>query len=337
MTALPRDTTLYKITGTDTYRLSSVTLLGRWGGNRQNIEKSARSRYVPDEGKSFCQVDQSGAEALIVAHMMPRSNKLRQLFDNKIKIHNYLGVVFTEQWRAEFPMVGEFAKIPIPELKSHPDWSRFVAAVAASDDNPPATRYYYHYKQTGHSANYNIFAPAFVENILLKSGGKVRLTKQQGEAYLEGYHSLIPEIRRYYHRKVAETYERTGILYSLQGFPLHITKKLFPHEYSKIYDKIPQSTVGCISNIAFTQMQNYILENKLRGWDILQNNHDSYLGQAPDGEIMDMARVMKRFMEQELTSPFGEVFNMRSEVQVGKNWSPFDPEYNPEGLKKVDL
>jgi len=335
MTALPRDTTLYKIAGTDTYRLSSVTLLGRWGGNRQNIEKSARSRYVPDEGKSFCQVDQSGAEALIVAHCMPRSNKLRQLFDNKIKIHSYLGVVFTEQWKHQFPMVDEFIKIPIPELKNHPDWGKFLKAVANSDNNPPSTRFYYHYKQVAHSSNYGVMAPAFVENILLKSGGKVRLTRKQGEIYLEGYHSLIPEIRGYYHRKVAETYEKTGVLYNLQGFPLHITKKLFPHEYSKILDKIPQSTVGTITNIAFTNLQNFIVDNKLK-WDVLQNNHDSYLGQAPDAEIMDMARVMKRFMEQELTSPFGETFNMRSEVQIGKNWSP-KSEYNPEGLCTVEL
>jgi len=333
----PRTSTHYVITGAKTYRLSSRKILKQWGGNLQNIEKSNRKRFQPDHGKLFVQVDQSGAEALIVSHCMPKTNKLRQLFDNGIKIHNYLGVVFTEHWRARFPMVEDFIKIPIAEIRNHPKWSEFVKAVADSDENPPATRYYYHYKQSGHSFNYGCQPNAFIGNILLKSKGKVQLSLSQGMRYYEGYHALLPEIQNNYHRWVARTYEKDGILRNLQGFPIHITSRVFEHNYKEIYDKIPQSTVGTITNIAFTQTQRLIEEERLEGWDIIQNNHDSYLGQFPEGEVETAAKVMCDLMEQEMVSPFGEKFRMKASIQIGGNWCPFHPKKNPNGLVEVKL
>jgi len=332
-----RNTTSYAIAGTKTFRLSSRAILDQWGTNLQNIEKSMREIYEADEGKLLIQVDQAGAEALIVAYLMPPTNKLRLLFDNKIKIHNYLALALPEQWEKSHPYIREFIPVPIPELKTFPRWDEFVKAVAASDNNPPATRYYYHYKQTGHSANYGIAENTFVENLLLKSSGAVRLTPAQGRKYLEGYHSLIPEIRGYFHRYVAHQYKTTGMVYNFQGFPITLTTKYHEHEFSKIYDKIPQSTVGCITHIAYTNMQNYIEEHK-RDWDLLGNCHDSYLAQAPVDEAIECAKIMKGFMEQELVSPVtSETFRMRSEVQIGKNWSPMKAEKNEEGLKKVEL
>ncbi len=333
---MPRSTTQYKLSGTTTFRLSSTKLLGRWGGNLQNIEKSARKRFVPDAGKVFVQTDQAGAEALVVAHCMPATNKLRQLFDNKIKIHCYLAVAFASQWEKEWPVVHEFRDIPINELKNHSQWPAFVKAVAKSDENPPATRYYYHYKMVAHSANYGIQANTFVENLLLKSKGAVCLTTKQGEAYLEGYHKLIPELRGYYHRWTARQYETTGILRNLQGYPIHLTRRLHEHEYTKIHDKVPQSTVGTITNEAFTELQSYIEDNRL-DWDLLANTHDSYMCQCPEGEVLVCAAKMKEYMERELTSPFGEKFRMRSETQAGYNWSPAKDGSNINGLKEIKI
>ncbi len=309
-------------------------MLGRWGTNLQNIEKSLRELYEADDGKLFCQVDQAGAEALIVAYLMPAGNALRELFKYNIKIHNYLGVAFPEQWQDQFPEVRVFKDVKISELKQFPGWSKFEKAVKDSDDNPPATRYYYHYKMTGHSANYNIHAPTFVGNLLLKSGGAVRLTRQQGERYLDGYHKLIPEIRNCFHRYVGNQYKTHGRLYNFQGFPITLTTHYHENEFSKIYDKIPQSTVGCITHIAFTKLQQFIESNHL-DWDLLINGHDSYLAQAPEVEILECAKKMKEFMEQSLTNPWGETFQMRSEAQIGKNWAPRKEKILPDGSIKV--
>lgn len=331
-----RNTTQWCIAGTKTYRLGSRAVLSQWGGNTQNIEKGMREIYEADDDKLLVQCDQSGAEALIVAHLMPPGNTLLQLFENKIKIHNYMAVIFPEIWKDEFPEVYDFRHIPIPELKLQPRFGEFVKAVAATDNNPPPTRYYYHYKMTGHSGNYGVRAATFIDNIMLKSGGQMRLTRNQGEKLIEGYHTLIPTIRGSFHKYIAEMYVKHGTIWNLQGYPITITQKVREDEYNKIYDKCPQSTVGCITHIAYIALQQYI-EQEHRDWDLLGNCHDSYLAQAPVGEEVELAKKMKEFMEQSLVGRYGEVFKMRSEVQCGKNWSPFKKDKNEEGLREISI
>ncbi len=71
--------------------------------------------------------------------------------------------------------------------------------------------------------------------------------------------------------------------------------------------------------------------------DILANTHDSYMSQARLGQEMRAAKVMKFFIEQWMVSPIdGAKFQMKSEVQVGGNWSPAK-ESNPDGLKEIKL
>ena len=102
---------------------------------------------------------------------------------------------------------------------------------------------------------------------------------------------------------------------------------------------MPQSTVGMITRIAVTQMQEFIETTGVH-WDILQDNHDSYLVQCPVEESEQCQKIMKQFIEPELTSPRGEKFKMKSEGASGFNWAPFDPKHpekNPRGLKEVSI
>ena len=46
---LPRNSCTYVVAGTDTFRLGSRKILGKWGNNMQNIEKSLRKIYIPDD------------------------------------------------------------------------------------------------------------------------------------------------------------------------------------------------------------------------------------------------------------------------------------------------
>lgn len=335
---LPRNTTNYLIGGTKFFRLASKMFFKNFpsqcGSNLQNIDKNMRAIYIPDDGYEFVQVDQSGADALIVAFLCRPGNKLRELFANKVKPHTYLGTIFKEQWEKEFPSVHELAKLPIPELKNHPDWPKLAKAIADSDNNPPATRYYYHYKQTGHSGNYDIGVGSFILNILEKSGGKVALTQEQGKRYLSGYNMMIPELREF-QSDVRTQLEKTHTLYNLFGYPLYF-HTVNERMYKEGYSAIPQSTVGCITHIAYTNMYNYISDSNL-DWHLLANTHDSYLLQCPIGEGLDCAKKGKEFMEQELTSPRGEKFRMRSEAAVGMNWSPWSEKKNPQGLKEVKI
>lgn len=339
MITFPRANTCCQIAGPVSFRLGSRAWFKRGsfkgiGTNQQNIEKSQRENYEADEGKLLVQCDQAGADAFIVS-ILAGPGKYRDLFKYRIKPHVYLGTVFPEQWEVEFPMVRDYSCIPLAELRNHPTWKAFDSAVRNSDNNPPATRYYYHYKQTCHSANYGIEGNTFRFNVLLKSGGKVVFTSEQALQYLIRYRELFPEIESVFQRYVREQLRLNKCLRTLQGFPRPITGR-FPDEVEikEWYAHIPQATVGIITHKAITDFQNFVEDERL-AWDVLQNGHDAMLVQAPEDEALDCARKCKEFMEQELTFN-GEVFRMRSEVGIGRNWAPAKKD-NPDGMKEVSI
>lgn len=337
-----RDSTTWVITGTKTFRLGSRKILSTFGGNLQNIEKSMREVYIPDEGKIFVQVDQSGAEALIVAYLSEAA-AFRQLFIHGVKPHVYVALhVFKDIWKKKMIGVQGFdieviLKTPIQALKSNPFWRDLDLLIKDSDNWSIDQRYYYLAKQTCHSANYGIEAPTFRMNILEKSGGKINISKEDAERFLLVYHAMFPEIQGW-HRQLKRQVEQTHMLYNLHGHPYTLTSYTIQESHWKeLFSWIPQSTVGMITNVAYSKMQAFIEEMKL-DWDLLTNCHDSYLLQCPVSEMNLCAAKGKEFMEQEFTSPADEVkFKMRSEVQAGFNWNVFKKDKNPMGLKEIKL
>jgi len=343
-----RNSCIYKIAGPLTFRLSSTKLFGRWGSNLQNIEKSVRKIYVPDPGYIFVQVDQSGAEALIVAYC-GIAGQYRELFKNDVKPHTYMALnLFPDIWpkkMLEHNLISslfdfdfsEILRTPIAKLKTLPHWQNLAKLVKESDDWSLDERYYYLGKQTEHSSNYDIQPPMFRMNVLEKSGGKIVISKEDSERFLNVKHGLFPEIKGSYHRYVERCARDNRILYNLHGHPFQITSPEFDDkELKELYAWIPQSTVGEITNIAYTKMSRHIQEHSKK-WDILANTHDSYLLQCPVEEELDCAKQASRFMEQSFTSPIdGAPFSMKSEVQTGYNWSPAKKD-NPDGLKTIKV
>jgi len=127
----------------------------------QNIEKSLRKIYIPDLGKVFVQVDQSGAEALIVAYLS-RPAAYRTLFEQNIKPHVYVAMrLFSHIWHkkmlehrmltADTPFdIDSVIATPIPELKKIPYWKALDSCIKDSDNWSLSERYYYLAKQTCH-------------------------------------------------------------------------------------------------------------------------------------------------------------------------------------------
>ena len=350
-----RDTTFYDQTGSRFMRLASRALLPDkrvgfkgWGGNRQNIEKSARVRYIPDEGKKFLQADQSGAEALVVAYLCEH-RLFRDLFLNGIKSHIFVCLhVFKEVWQQEInklpgaldtkPNIEELCSTPISQLKKHRHWKEVSDLIQSSDNWPAERRYYYIGKQICHSSNYDIQKNRFVLNTLGKSKGKIVLTGNQAEHYLNFYHGMFPEIREW-HGRVIDQILATHYLYDLFGFPHYFfhTGELQQCQFKEYFACVPQSTVGLKTRKAFSELYWFIADNNL-DWDILQDNHDSYLVQCPIDEEFACADKMTEFLAVEMKSPIdGMKFRMKSEIASGLNWGPFHPVKNSFGLKEIKL
>lgn len=147
----PRVTCSWMLARTKTMRLGSTKLLKRWGDNLQNWEKMLRKEIVPDEGKVFLQIDQSGAEALIVAWLC-RPGQMRDLFLTGINPHCYLGMhVFQEQFEAELGFkLSYYVQLPVKDLGRESKWAEIHKCIKASDEWPAERRYYFIAKQGNH-------------------------------------------------------------------------------------------------------------------------------------------------------------------------------------------
>lgn len=327
-----RDTCGWKLDGAETMRASSSKLLGIWGGNRQNVSDDLRRHRIADPGKVLIQRDQSGAEALIVSRLT-YPGKFRSVFDAGIKIHSYLAMIVNQNiWEDLLKMeLRDYISSPIPDLMKLPRAKELFKLIKSSDDWEPSRRYYFINKKLCHQSNYGGSANRFALSVVTESEGQVKITLKEAERLLNCYHNLFPEIKMW-HRDIEREYECHHMLYNLFGFPWKIDKPKTDSLLRKLYAFKPQSTVGVITHRAITAMQDYIEENK-KDWDLLNNCHDSMLWQCPEDkeEIRESILVSEKFMNQELVSPRGEKFTMKSEAAIGYNWG-HHKECNPQGL-----
>lgn len=327
---------------------------------------------MPDDGKIFVQVDQSGAEALVVAYLCEKAT-FRDLFENGIKPHVYVALrLFKDAWHqklkeskqltSDTPFdIDEIIATPIKEITNIPYWKMLDGIIKDSDNWSLEERYYYLAKQTCHSSNYGINPPTFRMNVLEKSGGKIVISKEDSEYFISTYHALFPEIQQW-HRLVEAQVNKTKMLYNLHGHPFTFTEpEVLDSKWKELYAWNPQSTVGEITNIAYSRFQNYLeicsrhntvhrplvlcieVEEALDRWtaneldcDILANTHDSYMSQTEIGTEQRVGGVKQFFINQTFTSPVdGVQFTMKSEAQAGYNWSPAKKDKNLEGLKEI--
>ena len=256
--AQPRHSCHWKLSGTETFRLSSTKIFNRWGTNMQNPSKDICRVYIADPGKVLVQADQSGAEARVVAYLCDPGN-FRDLFIYGIKPHVYVALhVFADTWADRCPdvLIGNFTRSPIKDIKNLTGWKHLDSLIKSSDNWPASKRYYFIAKMICHASNYGMQAREFQLNVLQKSEGKIALTLQQCEKFLSTYHCLFPEIHRW-HREVESLLRRTRCLRNLFGYPRTFYGAFTPDLLKQAYAFIPQSTVGTITNIAFTQLQTY--------------------------------------------------------------------------------
>lgn len=328
----PRNTTGWRLGGTNTFRKSSGILLDTWGMNLQNPSKRICRLHIADEGKILLQADQAGAEALIVAYLCPDGN-YRQLFLNGIKPHIYMALhLFRSYWEREMEEdLSLYLTAAIKELKQLQRWKEL------SDKIKNHERYYFIGKKSIHSFSYRKMPGTFIFDVLKESEGKVVLDKKEGERIHEVWKSLFPEIHIIWWNETDTVLRNTRTLRNLFGYPRYFGGPFTDKFFREATSFIPQSTVGCITSKAFVWLQNYIERERLKNWDLLNDKHDSILMQVPEAEWEVAAKLLKGSLEQDLVGRDGVKFKMKAEVSMGKNWGKHDEEKNPEGMKELSI
>jgi len=341
---MARNTTGWKLSGTTSFRKASAQLLkGRgpgekgFGCNLQNPSPDVLRIHVPDPGKIFVQVDQAGAEALIVAYLAP-AGKFRSLFLNGIKSHVYVATkIFQNSWIVEGHPADFFLSIPISELKQQPQWKPYVKYIKDTDEK---NHRYFVGKKSCHSFNYRMGPGTFQGDVLRESEGAVALSRKQCNEFHASYHTLFPEIRDGWWKEIDEIACTTRTLTNLFGYPRRFQCNDKPDDkmLKEMTSWVPQSTVGCITNIAQVELQTIIEDTPslYKDVDVLNNKHDSLLCQCDIGHEREVAALMRLYIEKPLINFRGEHFQMKSEAAVGMNWGKYNPTTNPQGLKEIE-
>lgn len=316
-----------KIAGTNTLRIATSSLFGIWGSNSQNLEKELRRVVVPSPGKLLVQTDQSGAEALVVAYLAPPGN-YRRLFECGIKVHNYVSLhLFRTVWEHKLgKSLAHLIDSPVDNLNSYPDWLEVQRLSKESDNWPSSQRYYYLAKKTCHMSNYGAGVNRFIMAILQDSEGQIVLSKKQGDYFLGTYFNLFPEILLW-HNEVRQQLKKNLTLYNLFGDRRIFSGNEDEMMYKEAYAFVPQSTVGVLTSVAISEIQEQINTGELpSSWDILLNGHDAIISQCLCGEEQSLAKVQEQALAKSFKTKYGE-FTMKSESSVGKDW------YNLKGIK----
>lgn len=311
-----------------------------YGRNVQNFDKSTRRVIVAPPGYVIWQIDQAGAEALIVAYLCHNA-RFRSLFLNNIKPHVYVALfIDPKRWASKLEVadIDNFLSSPIPELKNIPRWKELETYIKDSDNETnPQDRIYYIGKTCCHLLNYDATWPMFQITALKKSDGTMVFTNQQAQYYRDLYrNNLFPELT-YYHADIQHELQNNGrVLRNLFGYPRRFGGSWDRELFKQGYAFKPQSTVGCITITAGTEIQDRMDNDDLllRDTSIWQNGHDSLMGITPIDNWEEVCNTITPHIERDLISPRGEKFKMKSGLNVGFNWGGYDTVKNPRGLQE---
>lgn len=302
-------------------------------GNSQNSDKDIMDIFVAPDGYSIVQVDQAGAEALIVAYLAA-AGKYRELFTEGVKPHIYVALhLFLDKFRGDQPIERYWLQRPAV-LRALPEWSELSKTIANS-------KFEYDIgKRTSHAKNYSMGPNTFRENVLRESEGSLVLSIEQARFFLDTYANLFPEIIAWQH-EIRERIERDRQLRNLFGYPRAFEQNFTDGYMREAISWIPQSTVGCITHTAYNLLTKKIRAERLP-WRPFNNKHDSYAAMVPDDHVPEAALTMTTYINQRFTGWDGCEFQMKSEVQVGKNMKKRgkakDGVYpNPLGLRDYAL
>jgi len=292
--------------GTRSGRLSSRASLDGSGTNLQNQPEEMRKMFVADPGCSFVYRDYSQAEARLVAYQS-RCKGLVELFEDPTRD------VHTENAARIF---GHSVAVRQKNGGSVTETERYLA------------------KKTVHACNYGMAAPRLVEVVNEDSATTgVRITLQQARQLIDKYFMLYPEIQQNFWREVESELKHTRILNTPFGRKRMFFARWDDKLLREAYSYVPQSTIGDLGRIAWVRIASALDEQPRFGGIVLLQVHDSILVQCKTEHVREVAALMEREMDIEMT--LGQYkFRVPTDCKVGLNWGN-QADDNPDGLVEM--
>lgn len=263
-----------------------------------DIGNDIRSLYKPDSGLYFVQLDQSQAEARIVALLCNDFVLLQQF--NEIDTHALMAsYIFGGTWY-------DHSK----QKHGHETPQRFVGKTAK------------------HATNYDATKRALMITIntdARKNHIPISVSEWKANQILEILHEKNPKIRQVFHVEIQEAiknrvltnpFGRKRIFYERWGDDL----------FREGYAQIPQSTV------ADNTLDKMLKVKKAFGKSVMicGESHDSFLAQIDKNEVYDLVPRIKSLVEEEID--FANCSLPRGKLLI--NWDAEIAEHNYKDFKK---
>lgn len=294
--------TSYNIAGTETGRFSSNVSDFGTGTNLQNIEDALRAILVADPGMKFAYIDLEQAESRAVG----------AICWNLFRLDAYLSAcesgdlhtTVTKMARRDLPWTGD------------PRTDRGIADGIA----------YRHLtyrdlsKKLGHGSNYDGKPPTMARHSHLP----VPVVKE----FQHGYFSGFPEIPMW-HAHVKRQLLEEGNIISLSGRRRYFFgRRNDPATQREAIAFDPQGSVGDFLNIGMRQVW------RLNRCELLLQVHDAILVQYPEHLEDEVIPLLQKEILVDVPLAGGRTLTIPCDTATGWNFSKFDPEKNPDGLKK---
>jgi uracil-DNA glycosylase family 4 len=314
--------TSYRIAGTETGR-SSTALLGpplrvsKCGLSFQTMSKHGdvgsdfRSMFVPPPGMIFINVDQSQAEARIVA-LLSEDYDLLELFDC-IDIHKLTFAI-----GQELPIIRKASNArKAIELRDEVNES---LKLITKDERFVG-------KGLRHAGNYDMGKRKYMLKLntdARRFGIPISISEWRAGQQLDRFHAFSPKIRMVFHTQIRECIENNRLLIRPDGSKRFFHERIGPDLYREAYADIPQHTVAHQTKRAML-----LLKKEIPDLQIVLEAHDAFLIQCPEKDADVVAELAKKFMS--LPIDFSECSLKRSkivipaDVEFGYNYAEMKP------------
>lgn len=275
-----------------------------------DVGQDLRSMLVPDEGFIFIEPDLSGAEARVVA-TLARDDKLLKMFKYEVDVHSV-----TEGWIencAPNELLEQFFLTPPERSQELADKINKVLKSLINNDQRQIG------KKFRHAGHYDMGKR--------EASSQIGISEYKAGKILDKFHATNPNIRNVFHKEIIEALRNNNrTLISPHGRARQFLNRWGQELFKEAYAQIPQATVSDHNKFAMIR-----IERRAPWLQILEESHDSFLGEIPPAKLDCTIRIIK----EELETPIdfskcslsrGELI-IPCEIKIGdKNW---------EDMKKV--
>ncbi len=270
-----------------------------------DVGQDLRCMFIPDEGHIFIEPDLSGAEARVVA-ILARDARLLKIFKYDLDLHR-----ITTAWidnNAPDSLLDEFFKEEDNE-RCRSLGKRINDALKRdiSDESRQVG------KRFRHAGHYDMGKR--------EASSQIGISEYKAGKILDRFHSTNPNIQGVFHREIIEALrDNNRVLVSPHGRSRQFLNRWGHELFKEAYAHIPQATVS--DHLKFSAQ---VIEKRCPWLQILQESHDSFLGEIPSSYLDCTIRIIKEELEKPIdfskcSLSRGELI-IPCEIKIGtKNW-----------------